>query len=158
MRAFGAEETMTEPGSAAAYDVCVVGAGPTGSTCAYYLARQGCRVLLLERKQFPRDKLCGDAVCSRAQVHLKRMGVLQEILAEGKGQWAYKGGLVSPSGISYIGRSQTETGGALVIAIKRIVLDEKIARAAARAGADLVENYPVCGAEFDPARGLWTVH
>jgi flavin-dependent dehydrogenase len=114
-------------------------------------------VLLLEREQFPRDKLCGDAVCSRAQVHLKRMGVLQEILAEGKGQWACMGGFVSPSGISYIGQSQTETGEALVIAIKRIVLDEKIARAAARVGANLVENYPVAGSNFDPNRGLWTV-
>ena len=32
---------------ASAYDVCVVGAGPAGSTCAFYLARQGKRVLLL---------------------------------------------------------------------------------------------------------------
>ena len=86
------------------------------------------------------------------------MGVLQEILAEGKGVWAYQGGFVSPSGISYIGRSATAVGEALVIAIKRIVLDEKIARAAVRAGAGLVENYSVGGAEFDPGRGLWTVH
>lgn len=139
-------------------DVCVVGAGPAGSTCAYYLARQGCRVLLLERKQFPRDKLCGDAVCTRAQIHLKRMGVLQEILAEGKGRWAYHGGFVSPSGISYIGRNATATGEALVLAVKRMVLDEKIARAAVRAGADLVENYQVAGAEFDANRGVWSVH
>ena len=39
------------------YDVCVVGAGPSGATCAYYLARHGQRVLLLEKKKFPRDKL-----------------------------------------------------------------------------------------------------
>lgn len=149
---------MPAHSSSAPLDVCVVGAGPAGSTCAYYLARQGCRVVLLERKQFPRDKLCGDAVCTRAQVHLKRMGVLQEVLAEGKGRWAYDGGFVSPSGISYLGRSATATGEALVIAIKRIVLDEKVARAAERAGARLVENYPAAGAEFDSGRGLWTVY
>jgi geranylgeranyl reductase family protein len=138
-------------------DVCVVGAGPTGATCAYYLAKRGIRVLLLERQRFPRDKLCGDAICTRAQVHLKRMGVLQEILAEGKGNWAVAGGFVSPAGISYVGRTLTEANEALVIAIKRIVLDEKVARAAARAGADLVEEYPVAGAELDAAAGLWTV-
>jgi flavin-dependent dehydrogenase len=39
------------------YDVCVVGAGPSGATCAYYLAQQGKRVLLLDKHTFPRDKL-----------------------------------------------------------------------------------------------------
>jgi geranylgeranyl reductase family protein len=140
------------------YDVCVVGAGPSGSTCAYYLARQGLRVLLLERKEFPRDKLCGDAVCGRAQVHLRRMGVLQAIVAEKKGHWAEVGGFVSPGGIRFIGNSAPHTDGPLVIAIKRIVLDEKIARAAAAAGADLVENYPVAATELDRGTGCWTVH
>jgi geranylgeranyl reductase family protein len=148
---------MASPLKPDTYDVCVVGAGPGGATCAYYLARRGFRVLLLERKQFPRDKICGDAVCTRAQVHLKRMGVLQELLAQGQGHWAIVGGLVSPSGITYIGQSRTAADEGLVIAVKRIVLDEKVARAAARAGADLVENYPVAGAEFAAADGLWTV-
>jgi len=148
---------MQNPNGRDVYDVCVVGAGPSGSTCAYYLAGQGRRVLLLERKQFPRDKLCGDAVCTRALVHLKRMGVLQEILAEGKGHWAIAGGFVSPSGISFIGQTRTEANEGLVIAVKRIVLDEKIARAAAKAGADLVENYPVAGATFAAEKGLWTI-
>jgi geranylgeranyl reductase family protein len=140
------------------YDVCVVGAGPSGSTCAYYLAKQGKRVLLLERKEFPRDKLCGDAVCSRAQVHLQRMGVLQAIVAEEKGVWAEVGGFVSPSGIRFVGNSAKHTEGSLVIAIKRKVLDEKVARAATQAGAHLVENYAVAGATFSAAEGFWTVH
>lgn len=142
----------------AIFDVAIVGAGPAGSTCAYYLAGQGKRVVLLERKEFPRDKLCGDAVCSRAQVHLRRMGVLQAILAENKGRWAEVGGLVSPSGLSYIGNSAPHTNGSLVIAIKRKVLDEKIARAAQNAGARLVENYTVAGADFSRAEGTWTIH
>ena len=49
------------------YDAAIVGAGPSGSTCAYYLAGQGKRVLLLEQKEFPRDKICGDAVCTSAK-------------------------------------------------------------------------------------------
>lgn len=36
------------------FDVCVVGGGPGGSSTATMLARQGVRVLLLEREQFPR--------------------------------------------------------------------------------------------------------
>ncbi|MBM4068628.1 MAG: NAD(P)/FAD-dependent oxidoreductase [Planctomycetes bacterium] len=144
--------------SATVYDVAIVGAGPAGSTCAYYLAGQGKHVLLLERKEFPRDKICGDAVCSRAQVHLRRMGVLQQILAEGKGRWAEVGGMVSPSRLTFIGNSAPHTDGSLVIAIKRKVLDEKIARAAQAAGANLVENYTVAGAEFSRKDGTWTIH
>ena len=40
-------------------DVIVVGAGPAGSTTAYYLAQAGLDVLLLEKSTFPREKVCG---------------------------------------------------------------------------------------------------
>jgi len=139
------------------YDVCIAGAGPAGSTCAFYLARQGLRVLLLERQRFPRDKICGDAVCSPAHEHLRRMGVLDEIESEGLGKWAAVGGFYSPKGIGFVGSSVDATKPPLVIAIRRIVLDEKMARAAQRAGANLVEEYPAGGLEFSPSDGLWTI-
>ena len=63
------------------WDVAVVGAGPVGSACAWYLAGRGLSVLLLDKQRFPRDKLCGDAITTRAQHHLERMGVLAEVLA-----------------------------------------------------------------------------
>ena len=56
-------------------DVIVVGAGPAGSTAAYYLARAGLDVLLLEKAAFPRDKVCGDGLTPRAVRQLVRMGV-----------------------------------------------------------------------------------
>jgi NADPH-dependent 2,4-dienoyl-CoA reductase/sulfur reductase-like enzyme len=45
-----------------AYDAVIVGAGPSGSTCAHFLASAGARVALLDKETFPRDKYCGDAV------------------------------------------------------------------------------------------------
>ncbi|MGH9359306.1 MAG: FAD-dependent oxidoreductase, partial [Terriglobia bacterium] len=39
-------------------DVVVTGAGPAGSTAATLLARQGYRVILLDRATFPRHKTC----------------------------------------------------------------------------------------------------
>ena len=45
------------------FDAVIVGAGPSGSTCAYYLAKNGAKVALIDKETFPRDKYCGDAVC-----------------------------------------------------------------------------------------------
>lgn len=56
-------------------DVIVVGAGPAGSTAAYYLATAGLDVLLLEKTAFPREKVCGDGLTPRAVKQLVAMGV-----------------------------------------------------------------------------------
>ena len=56
-------------------DVIVVGAGPAGSATAHRLAASGRDVLLLERAQFPRDKVCGDGLTPRAVRSLIEMGV-----------------------------------------------------------------------------------
>ena len=56
-------------------DVIVVGAGPGGSAAAYHIARHGLRVLLLEKTEFPREKVCGDGLTPRAVRQLVRMGV-----------------------------------------------------------------------------------
>lgn len=37
-----------------AYDAVIVGAGPSGSVCAYYLAKGGGKVALLDKATFPR--------------------------------------------------------------------------------------------------------
>jgi geranylgeranyl reductase family protein len=57
-------------------DVIVVGAGPGGSTSAYHLARHGLRVLLLEKTEFPREKVCGDGLTPRAVKQLIKLGLV----------------------------------------------------------------------------------
>lgn len=39
-------------------DVLIVGGGPAGSTCARELGRAGLDVIILDKSQFPRDKVC----------------------------------------------------------------------------------------------------
>ena len=65
--------------SAIHYDVAVIGAGPAGSAAAYFLARGGLRVALLDKSDFPRDKTCGDGLTPRALKVLDTMGVLPEV-------------------------------------------------------------------------------
>ena len=62
----------------------IVGAGPSGSTAAYYLAKAGKKVLLLEKKKFPRDKICGDAVCKTAIEILDEMGIYDDLVKQDK--------------------------------------------------------------------------
>ncbi|MEJ0019567.1 MAG: geranylgeranyl reductase family protein [Acetobacteraceae bacterium] len=143
--------------SSSVYDVAIAGAGPGGATCAWYLARAGLRVALLDRQSFPRDKVCGDAICSRAQIHLERMGVLQQIMRDGEGHAAAVGGMVSPGGVVAIGDSTSHIHSTPVIAIRRITMDHGIVRAAAAAGATLMERFEVAHATLDRDAGLWTI-
>lgn len=57
------------------YDVIVVGGGPAGSTMAWSLARRGVRVAVIERANFPREKVCGDFIEPAGLRILQRMGV-----------------------------------------------------------------------------------
>ncbi|KYK29113.1 hypothetical protein AYK20_00895 [Thermoplasmatales archaeon SG8-52-1] len=47
------------------YDVVIIGAGPAGSYLAYKLKNQGINVLLLEKKIFPRYKVCAGGLSKK---------------------------------------------------------------------------------------------
>jgi geranylgeranyl reductase family protein len=65
------------------FDVCIVGAGPAGSTAAYLLTRQGYSVALVDRARFPRDKTCGDGITPRGARVLARIGALDGVAGQG---------------------------------------------------------------------------
>ena len=65
------------------FDVVIVGAGPSGSSCAYWLARAGWSVCLIEKKDFPREKTCGDGLTPRAVHQLAQMGLEPIVAANG---------------------------------------------------------------------------
>jgi geranylgeranyl reductase family protein len=56
-------------------DVLVVGAGPGGAAAAYYLARHGIDVTVVDKATFPREKVCGDGITPRGVRALQTMGV-----------------------------------------------------------------------------------
>jgi len=67
------------------WDVVVVGGGPAGAACAAAARRAapGTRVLVLDRADFPRDKVCGDGIAPEALDVLAGLGIDPAALTDG---------------------------------------------------------------------------
>jgi len=63
------------------FDVAIIGAGPAGSSAAIQLAAKGYSVALLDKEQFPREKLCGDFLNPVNWPMLRQLKMEREILA-----------------------------------------------------------------------------
>ena len=108
------------------WDAIVVGAGPAGATAAQRLASNGHRVLLVDKEQFPRDKVCADGIIADAMRCMSRSRVLERV--ERQAFAASEAVVFSPSRISLPlpGRYLT---------LRRYDLDAILVEAACEAGA-----------------------
>ncbi len=61
-------------------DVIVAGSGPSGAAAATVLAQNGVNVLLVDKAQFPRTKVCGDGLPPLALELLNEIGVKDKLL------------------------------------------------------------------------------
>jgi menaquinone-9 beta-reductase len=130
-------------------DVAVIGAGPSGSTAAAFLARDGIDALVLERCRFPREKVCGDGLTPRAIKVLAALGVEDELLRLGYRPF-HKFRIVSSWGQSIVaGFPEMGVGGDHGYVVQRKVLDDLVARAAVAAGARLAEETEALGLARD---------
>jgi geranylgeranyl reductase family protein len=119
---------------ARAAEVVVVGAGPAGSSTAYFLARAGVDVLLVDRAEFPREKVCGDGLTPRALAVLNTMGVLPRV--ESAGFRADDVEVFSPDGRTTRARINVERGApSYAVILPRITLDDMTREQAVAAGA-----------------------
>ena len=113
--------------SAADWDAIVIGAGPAGSLAARLLAGTGARVLLVERKAFPRAKVCGGCLNAHALASLERAGLAGRVRALG----------ARPiTAVRICQRSRTATVALPPgLAVSRAALDAELAAGAVEAGA-----------------------
>jgi len=125
----------------------VVGAGPSGSTTAYYLAQAGLNVLLIEKSRFPRDKVCGDGLTPRAVKSLVAMGV---DVSEEAGWLRNKGLRVIGGGLRLeLDWPELSSWPGYGLVRPRSTLDEELARRAQAVGAKLLEGTTVTGPVLD---------
>jgi len=120
------------------YDAIVLGAGPSGASCASFLSMKGRKVLLLDRARFPREKVCGDGISGRSVRMLRELGLLDSLkAAESTPMFGVT--FSSPKGVLVpIASKASEAPG---FVCRREVLDDILFQNAKRLCAKTVEGF-----------------
>lgn len=125
---------MSQHGREQHWDLIVVGAGPAGSAAALGALHQrpGAKVLLLDRADFPRDKVCGDGVAPHALDVLETVGVTG-LLDDWPVAPRLRISVVGAPGVPVVEEAMSRPAQV----VPRAVLDERLVRAAVQRGAVL---------------------
>ncbi len=126
-----------------AFDIIVVGGGPAGSAVGAILARKGCRVLILDRARFPRDKPCGDYLNPGCTAALNRIGMLDVVCAAAAPVPGMR--IFAPDGAS----AHTVFSSGVGYTLSRRTLDHMLLSHAARAGATVHDESRVVAVRRD---------
>ena len=125
------------------YDAIVIGGGPAGSSAAISLTARGARVLLLEEKHMPREKLCGEFITPEAFPTLERLGVMQQMISAGA-QKIERASLVVSSGRSVqTSISSISRDGTWAMSLSRSRFDQILFDRARDAGVECREGVAV---------------
>ncbi|MET0323855.1 MAG: FAD-dependent oxidoreductase [Ilumatobacteraceae bacterium] len=136
-----AESTTTTvggPASEITTDVLVVGGGPAGAAAAYWLARHGHEVTVVEKKAFPREKTCGDGLTPRAVKQLDDMGLSGELSRFHRYQGLRATGMGRQLELEWPAHPIYPNYGYVV---RRRELDQFVAANAERAGATVLQKH-----------------
>lgn len=123
------------------YDAIIVGARCAGAPLAMLLARQGHRVLVLDRTDLPADTISTHYLQQYGMSRLQRWGLLDEVLATGVPPITRMTVSFGDSVIS--GFADPIDGITTTIAPRRTALDAVLLRAAEKAGAEVRTGFTV---------------
>jgi flavin-dependent dehydrogenase len=129
------------------YDVVIAGARCAGAATAMLLARQGARVLVLDRSRYGTDTLSTHALMRGGVRQLHRWGLLPRVIAAGTPA-IRSTTLHLPGGVSTV-EIKPKHGVDALYAPRRDVLDAILVDAARRAGADVRFGTSVTGLRRD---------
>jgi flavin-dependent dehydrogenase len=119
------------------YDLIVIGGGPAGSSAAISAARQGARILLLERGRFPRHKVCGEFVSAES------LGVLKDLLDLQHATLIQDAARIRRARIFLDGRTLRAAVNPAAASITRFDLDAALWQSAESAGVDARQQVTV---------------
>ena len=130
-------------------EILIMGAGPAGSVAAGLLRQQGRQVLLIEKEQFPRFSI-GESLLPQSMTYIEEAGYLQDVVEAG---FQYKNGAAFQRGDKYTTfdfRDKFSGGWGTTYQVQRATFDDVLAKAAAKAGAEVryqhkVETVDICG-------------
>jgi flavin-dependent dehydrogenase len=126
------------------YDAIIIGGGPAGSSAAISLSLPGARVLVIEEKHMPREKLCGEFITPECFPSLERLGVMHRMLAAGAKKLS-RVKLVAPSGKSLQTHISKMSDATWAMSLSRARFDEVLLDRAREAGAVCLEGVAVKG-------------
>ncbi len=124
------------------YDVIVVGARVAGATTAMLLARQGLRVLAVDRVSFPHDTISSHQLQVPGVALLQRWGLLGRLVAAGTPP-TRRVRFDAGGGLALDGQFSACEGVDALYSPRRTLLDAILVDAARRAGAEVRENFRV---------------
>ncbi len=123
------------------HDIAIIGGGPAGAGAAYYLAKHGHDVVVLEAKTLPRIKVCGDGIGPRAVLALREMG-LESWLKESGGRRVEKLRIVASSGASITSIAEPDLFPIVYgYVVERRLFDQKLLDHAVDHGAFVTEDW-----------------
>lgn len=138
------------------YDVAIVGARCAGSALALMLARQGLKVLVIDRATFPSDTMSGHFMQPAGVSCLRRLGLLECL--EALGAPAQKLMTVDFDPVVLSGTPTAAVDGTTAAyAPRRYLFDPMLADAAVAAGADMREASSFVEPLIEDGRvaGIW---
>ena len=134
-------------------DVLVVGGGPAGSTAATLLARQGRKVVLLEKAHHPRFHI-GESLLPANVALFDALGMREQVERIGMPKWGIEFISTEHPHSSFLEFADAwDKSMPYAWQVRRSVLDELLFRHAANSGAQAIEGCRVTQVEFD-AQGV----